>query len=253
MSFKEFPTNPGAFPREPQSIMLAGIEYEADSPLARDLAQLVMIASLITDEERSRFDTEVPEDFRHVTNTSFFVANPWYIEQRILREAGHPIVLVGPEADRDRMIRRPGQLAVYAQADYRPLCAISRPHQDESPVRYFLQEVLRDQRYPFTQALTGEMDDIYPKFAATDIGLKQRAFMLGVLVAGMKELLEDSDKPDTELSLQRLHRKSLRMYEQLAEAGVTPLGLEEINGIIRSDVQRRLRGDLRNLPSIAAA
>ncbi|MCA9333728.1 hypothetical protein KC963_01655 [Candidatus Saccharibacteria bacterium] len=257
---REYERTGGMYDTEPtpQSLVIFGQEYDPDSPFGRDLGVFTRLNRTVYEQAVADLDTEVPDDYVFRTNTaidSSFVRNPshhvmpnalnmYYLGYRIMQRMGYHVAIVPREADRDNRIVTEGNVTVYQREEETcvpwDLC--------DSPGRWLLfratdnlivpSDVL-NKTDPFSWYNDKRLATLY------DTGLLERAFMTAVLLRARDDIIEPTTVHTT---LNEDGRRCIQRYEAFAADGVTPLGPEEITGLIAKDINNWLEQHPEDMP-----
>lgn len=216
---------------------LDGFRVQSEA-LVDDLGTFIPVVETMELVERSLLATEVPDHFKAITCTVPNVFNWSFVGEKVLQRLGSDSVIVGVEGDRDGKIVIPTDVAVYASKRLTRDAFYGLIEADEYPGFDLLQKIETTSYIPGAYNLdeSNRMSWVNSKRLAPllETNLLERAFMLNVLLGAMHQLR----RPETQRYMSGMLRESvdsgMGMYQKLAANGVSPLGLEEVYGMMYS-------------------
>jgi hypothetical protein len=220
--------------------------------LFEDIVPFVNTYTAAQANEWQSLGAEVPDDYKFDTNMDLDVLGLPFIASKILQKMGGELIIVGQDGDRDMRIV-PASTHIPTVAVYKKpsnldliMSMISSKGDDRDPGFELLTQ-LDHYRLPIPSLFDPDLavswlnsQELAP---IRDSGLLERAFMTKSLQYVTDKLMkaELSSKIVLELDRafdDRFSPQNYALYQQYAEAGHRPLGLEEVYGMMTTAIRK---------------
>ena len=221
---------------------IEGLRQQSEA-VATDIVPFIQTVGMLEAHETTQLATEVPDDFDFYTNTEFDVLQWGFIGAKTLKRLGGDIVIVGRDGDRDKRICSETQVAEYAKG---PIRRVITSMIGDKPAEFALLTAdtiaghIPTGAYALDPSNSSSWvnDERLAEFR--DTCLFERNFMTGVLRGLVyqfrnREWLDSIGLGGDRFTSLRI-QESLDMYQKLAEDDVSPLGPEELYGLMATAI-----------------
>lgn len=243
-----------SFPEDRQEFVQNQLDRFEDMSEAfvEDLIPFARVYQMLTKAEQATWATKVPDEYSFMTNSNSNILNWAYTGHKVLKNLGAPVEIVGSAGDRDQKIILPDSQVAHYALPLSPsrLILTNLIVNSEQPGFDLLKMGVADHFIPGSYLFSSEYTLGYENIPGIENlkeqDLPERHFLFSALRAGVMQLYGKSGRLD------KADRESLSIYEKLRKNEYTPLGPEEVYGImtsaILSHLERHPEQDFREKP-----
>lgn len=231
---------------EPSGLTVFGRELDPESRFAQDLGAFCRINTTLHDKAVTDLDTKVPDDYVFRTNIQISshhgvalrgdllpdVLTSGYLSYAAAKRIGYQIMAVSVEGDRDHHIMMDGQVALYQHRDEQ-LVFTAFINDGRSFLPHYITNSTNTAALDRGSAMSWYNSRRVGGWAET--GILERGFMTGTLFLA-KEYLAGRGYE----SINQDRARCLDIYDKLVAEGCTPLGPEELAGIVESSIRSHI-------------